>query len=50
MKRTPINATDDGNAFAIRTGYERHCYVGALNGGGHFPTTAVLEIFDICDA
>lgn len=41
----PIN-TADGVAFTLRAaGYDKHCYLNALNGGGHFPTTAVMEIY-----
>lgn len=45
--RFPINETEDGVAFAIRTGYERHAYIGSLGGGGHFPTTQVIEIYEV---
>ncbi|MGN0227481.1 MAG: hypothetical protein ACI4AI_05400 [Paludibacteraceae bacterium] len=31
-----INTALEGVAFAIRTGYEKHAYVGSLNGGA-FP-------------
>lgn len=41
-----FNIALEGVAFAIRAGYERHAYVGSLNGGGHFPTTCVIEIYD----
>ena len=42
-----INTALEGVAFAIRTGYERHAYMGSLNGRGHFPTTCVIEIYEI---
>ena len=42
-----FNTALEGVAFAIRAGgYERHAYVGSLNGGVHFPTTCVIEIYD----
>ena len=46
MRHIPINTVEGEVAFAIRTRYESHCYVNALNGGGHFPTTAVMEVYD----
>ena len=43
----PINTTDEC-AFTLRAaGYDKHCYLNALNGGGHFPATAVLEVYVI---
>ena len=36
MRRIPINTVEGEVAFAIRTRYESHCYVNALNGGA-FP-------------
>ena len=41
-----FNIALEGVAFAIRAGYERHAYVGSLNGGGHFQTTCVIEIYE----
>lgn len=48
MKRIiPINVTDEGCAFTIRTGYERHAYLnGMTRGGGFYPATGVLEVTD----
>ena len=43
----PINVTDEGYAFTIRTGYERHAYLnGMTRGGGFYPATGVLEIYE----
>ena len=50
MKKIPINVTDDGCAFALRTGYERHAYLnGMTRGGGFYPATGVLEIYESMD-
>lgn len=49
MKKTtmPINVTDEGCAFALRTGYERHAYLnGMTRGGGFYPATGVLETYE----
>ena len=43
-----INTAIDGVAFAIRAGYEHHVYMGSLRGGGHFPKTCVIEIYEEC--
>lgn len=46
-KITPINITSDGCAFAIRTGYQRHaCLNGMTRGGGFYPATGVMEIYE----
>ena len=43
----PLNVTDDGCVFAIRTGYERHAYLnGMTRGGGFYPASGVLEIYE----
>lgn len=43
----PINITNEGCAFTIRTGYERHAYLnGMTRGGGFYPATGVLEIYE----
>ena len=43
----PINVTAEGRAFTIRTGYERHAYLnGMTRGGGFYPATGVLEVYD----
>lgn len=45
--RVPLNINRDGCAFAIRTGYERHAYLnGMTRGGGFYPATGVLEIYE----
>lgn len=36
MKKIPINVTDEGCAFALRTGYERHAYLNGMTRGGAF--------------
>lgn len=42
-----MNVTDEGCAFTIRTGYERHAYLnGMTRGGGFYPATGVLEIYE----
>lgn len=48
MKRiVPLNVTDEGCAFAIRTGYEGHAYLnGMTRGGGFYPASGVLEIYE----
>ena len=48
MKKIPINTTpNEGCAFAIRTGYERHAYLnGMTRGGGFYPATGVLEVIE----
>lgn len=46
-KIVPINVTDEGCAFTIRTGYERHAYLnGMTRGGGFYPATGVFEIYE----
>lgn len=47
MRTIPINVTKDGCAFTIRTGYERHaCLNGMTRGGGFYPATGVMEIYE----
>lgn len=49
-KIIPINVTAERCAFAIRTGYERHAYLnGMTRGGGFYPATGVLEIYEKSD-
>ena len=43
----PINTTADGLAFTIRARYFANSSMANLtNGGGHFPSTGVLEIYE----
>ena len=34
MKLIPLNVTNEGCAFTIRTGYERHAYLNGMTRGG----------------
>ena len=44
-KQIPINTTVDGCAFAITVTQPAHAgYANLTRGGGHFPTTGILEI------
>lgn len=48
MKKTkPINVTPEGNAYAIKASYFKNAAITTLTGGGgHFPCTGVIEIYD----
>lgn len=48
MKKTkPINVTPEGNAYGIKASYFRNAAITTLTGGGgHFPCTGVIEIYD----
>ena len=44
----PLDTTEDGNAFAIKCGYERWVYVKNLGkGGAHYPATSIIEIYEM---
>ena len=43
----PTNTTADGTAFAVKSG-ERACFANMMNGGGHFPETAVIVVYQLC--
>ena len=46
----PIDTTDNGCAFALRVGYDAKCYAGNVGtGGGHYPATAVIVIYEVLD-
>ena len=43
----PINTTSDGLSFAIRARYFANSSMANLtNGGGHFPSTGVIETYE----
>lgn len=45
--RLPINVTPEGNAYGIKASYFKNAAITTLTGGGgHFPCTGVLEIWD----
>ena len=48
MKRVlPINTTPDGCSFTIVTRYEGRAYLKSMtSGGGYYPATGVLEIYE----
>ena len=48
MKKTiPINTTAEGLAFTIRARYFANSSMANItNGGGHFPSTGVIEIYE----
>lgn len=48
--RKPLNTASNDVAFTIRIGYERQAYIGSLDGGGHYPTTMVIEIYEDTDS
>ena len=43
----PINTTADGAAFAVKSG-ERACFANMTNGGGNFPETSVIVVYQLC--
>ena len=44
----PNNTTSDGTAFAVKSG-ERACFATMTQGGGHFPETAVIVVYQCAD-
>ena len=42
----PINTSADGLAFAITTRTWAVCISHLTRGGGHYPSTGVLEIYE----
>ena len=42
----PINTTTDGYAFAIRARYNGACLSDLTGGGGHYPKTEVIEVYE----
>lgn len=49
MKRIVINKTKNGCAYAIRARYSGAGITQLTQGGGHFPATGVLEIYEEAD-
>lgn len=51
MKKTiPLNVTADGCAFTIVTRYEGRAYLKSMtSGGGYYPCSGVLEVYDEMD-
>lgn len=46
-KILPINVTPEGNAYGIKASYFKNAAITTLTGGGgHFPCTGVIEIYD----
>lgn len=45
--KLPINVTPEGNAYGIKASYFKNAAITTLTGGGgHFPCTGVIEIYD----
>lgn len=46
MKMIPINVTSEGCAFTIRARYDGACLKSLTGGGGYYPNTGVMEVWD----
>lgn len=45
--KLPINVTPEGNSYGIKASYFKNAAITTLTGGGgHFPCTGVIEIYD----
>ncbi len=45
--KLPINVTPEGNAYGVKASYFKNAALTTLTrGGGHFPCSGVLEIWD----
>ena len=46
----PINTTADGTAFAVTVSMPNNAQLcNIVNGGGHYPSTGVLTIYEVAD-
>ena len=46
----PINTTTDGAAFAVTVSMPNNAQLcNIVNGGGHYPSTGVLIIYELAD-
>ena len=46
----PINATFDGTAFSVTVSMPNNAQLcNIVNGGGHYPSTGVLTIYELAD-
>lgn len=46
----PTNTTSDGAAFAITVSMPNNAQLcNIVNGGGHYPSTGVLVIYELAD-
>ena len=46
----PINTTADGMAFAVTVSMPKNAQLcNIVNGGGHYPSTGVLTIYELAD-
>lgn len=45
-KLLPINVTEEGCAFTIRARYDGACLKSLTSGGGYYPNTGVMEIYE----
>ena len=46
----PINTTYDGTAFAVTVSMPNNAQLcNIVNGGGHYPSTGVLTIYEVAD-
>ena len=45
----PINTTADGTAFAVTTRSSAVAFENVSQGGGHYPSTGVIVIYEVAD-
>ena len=45
----PINTTSDGTAFAVTTRSSAVSVENVTQGGGHYPSTGVIVIYEMAD-
>ena len=47
---SPINTATDGAAFAVTVSMPNNAQLcNIVNGGGHYPSTGVLTIYELAD-
>ena len=45
----PTNTTADGTAFAVTTRSSSVAFENVSQGGGHYPSTGVIVIYEVAD-
>lgn len=45
----PTNTTSDGTAFAVTTRSSAVAFENVSQGGGHYPSTGVIVIYEVAD-